>query len=659
MLAPVALAALWLYSLTWTFSASGPAPAGASVRDLAEYERSSGQLGTTSAGEFLPAGVQTLPDAHGLDAAYAQQEVIGRLSTVPPGVVLETQSATVGSAQAVVNAADAATLTFDFFDFPGWRASVDGQPTAIRPSSPGGMITVPIAAGRHTIVVTFGATPVRTLGVGVSLLALVGVAWLSLQRIAGLARTRSLQKLQRTPPDSVLTHTDPHSRSQRGGGASARPVQALAVSAAAILLLRAVVIDGRDTVFARTRFDGERVAGAREGLDINFDDQLVLIGLDAPVLTMAADDELPVTLYWRAQTSPTAADYSTTLQVLDDDGNLWGQSDSQNPGRQPTTRWAAGQYASDTHGLRLLPGTPPGRYRLAAGVYAFGGTALSWLDENRTPQGQMAEVGMLTVTRAAWPVVALQAGVPAELLLGPVTWLGYSLNTTSPQAGDELKLAWFWRAEGASRPDLSLHLALRGADGAVLQSWDNPLAGDYPSSAWAAGEVVRGVTVLRVPAAAPAGPAQLEFSLRLATDPAGPDIAPAKQAAALDVRVPERAFEIPPLQDRVDAELGGLVRLLGFETGPGTSQMRLYWLALQPMDTSYQVFVHVLGADGAILAQADAAPVGGSRPTTGWLPGEVLADPYALPLNGAAALEVGMVDPATGQRLGVVKIDLP
>jgi hypothetical protein len=513
---------------------------------------------------------------------------------------------------------------------------VDGQPAAITPSAPNGLITVPVPAGRHSVAVTFGTTLPRSLGAGVSLgtLAALGLlAALALRRSGGLTRVPASQS-------------------------APSPSQAypLAATVLVLLLLRGSVIDGRETIFSRSRFDGERVVGAGQSLDINFDDQLVLVGLDTPGLVMAADAELAVTLYWRAQNAP-AADYSTTVQVLDEAGNIWGQADSQNPGRQPTTRWGPGQYARDEHRLRLLAGTPPGRYRLVAGVYVVGGAGLSVLDGSHAPQGQIAELGTLAVTRGEWPQAALAAAVPADLPLGPVTWLGVTPSTLTPQAGDELRLAWLWRAEGKLRPDLSLHLALRGADGALIQTWDGPLARpDYPTSAWAEAEIVRGVTIVRVPAAARGGAAQLEFSLRAAD---GSDIFGTIQAGVLDIRVPERTFDGPPLAHPLNVEMSGLVRLLGYDADRAANQVTLVWQAVSPMDTSYQVFVHALDAGGQIVAQADAVPVGGTRPTTGWLPGEVVVDRYALALEGAAALEVGMVDPVTRKRLGIVRVELP
>lgn len=74
--------------------------------------------------------------------------------------------------------------------------------------------------------------------------------------------------------------------------------------------------------------------------------------------------------------------------------------------------------------------------------------------------------------------------------------------------------------------------------------------------------------------------------------------------------------------------------------------------------TAYTVFVHLLGADGQIVAQSDAQPAGGARPTTGWLKGEYVVDQHMLTFNrpdyrGPASLAVGFYDQATGERVSL------
>lgn len=52
-------------------------------------------------------------------------------------------------------------------------------------------------------------------------------------------------------------------------------------------------------------------------------------------------------------------------------------------------------------------------------------------------------------------------------------------------------------------------------------------------------------------------------------------------------------------------------------------------------------------------------PVGGTRPTTGWVSGELIVDEYELVVGPGAPggdyiLEVGMYEEGTGQRLSVL-----
>jgi hypothetical protein len=170
-----------------------------------------------------------------------------------------------------------------------------------------------------------------------------------------------------------------------------------AITLMALFVARATAIDGRETIFARTRFDGATVAGVEMPLDVSYENQLVLLGYDAAPFTLPADGEFAITLYWRAQTVPEL-DLSTTIQAFDAQGKLLGQADSQHPGRVPTSRWRTDQYAVDPHVLELFEGAPPGEYGLFVGVYVVDGPGLSVLDAQGTPSGHLYRLGTLTVT---------------------------------------------------------------------------------------------------------------------------------------------------------------------------------------------------------------------------------------------------------------------
>jgi hypothetical protein len=93
---------------------------------------------------------------------------------------------------------------------------------------------------------------------------------------------------------------------------------------------------------------------------------------------------------------------------------------------------------------------------------------------------------------------------------------------------------------------------------------------------------------------------------------------------------------------------------------PGESvNLRLVWVADQPIDQNYTVFVHLVGADGKPLAQADRAPEDGFYPTSAWAVGELVADNYAISIpseapSGDYKLRVGLYQPQTNKRLPLV-----
>jgi hypothetical protein len=76
------------------------------------------------------------------------------------------------------------------------------------------------------------------------------------------------------------------------------------------------------------------------------------------------------------------------------------------------------------------------------------------------------------------------------------------------------------------------------------------------------------------------------------------------------------------------------------------------------MDFDYSVFVHVADAEETIWGQDDGQPVGGTYPTSAWVPGEIVVDQHRLQIDpeappGSYRLMTGMYDGSNGQRLTV------
>ena len=113
----------------------------------------------------------------------------------------------------------------------------------------------------------------------------------------------------------------------------------------------------------------------------------------------------------------------------------------------------------------------------------------------------------------------------------------------------------------------------------------------------------------------------------------------------------------------LNVDFGGQIRLLGASSGAATVQpgdvlgLTLYWEALGPIEHDYTVFVHLLGQYERVIAQRDAPPGLGARPTSQWMPGQEVTDPYLLALPDTAyapdeaVWEVGLYDAGTGRRL--------
>lgn len=126
----------------------------------------------------------------------------------------------------------------------------------------------------------------------------------------------------------------------------------------------------------------------------------------------------------------------------------------------------------------------------------------------------------------------------------------------------------------------------------------------------------------------------------------------------------------------VETVLEGGIRLESYSLVPPDSMVRpgaslyltLHWRAEGPAATSYTAFTHVIGTtinpkDGTpVWAGHDLIPANGERPTTTWQAGEEIRDPHILTLEpntppGSYVLEAGLYNPATGQRLHVLRAD--
>ncbi len=142
--------------------------------------------------------------------------------------------------------------------------------------------------------------------------------------------------------------------------------------------------------------------------------------------------------------------------------------------------------------------------------------------------------------------------------------------------------------------------------------------------------------------------ALLALSFAACRDPSvGPP--PRKLAGDQAQRVAAHLLKAPPAPMRPANVTfgGGKLRLLGSDARPEPvgrgQQLRLthYFEALQPVDKSWKIFVHVEGAGrGGILVNSDHIPVDNLHPTDKWEKGQIIEDSYSITVPQSAPDEL-------------------
>jgi len=83
----------------------------------------------------------------------------------------------------------------------------------------------------------------------------------------------------------------------------------------------------------------------------------------------------------------------------------------------------------------------------------------------------------------------------------------------------------------------------------------------------------------------------------------------------------------------------------------------LRWESSQAIDVPYKLFIHLLDATGAIIAQNDQYPAGGFAPPTAWQPQVAVEDKHGLILPSAEtagySIQLGWYLPETDERLPI------
>jgi 4-amino-4-deoxy-L-arabinose transferase-like glycosyltransferase len=405
------------------------------------------------------------------------------------------------------------------------------------------------------------------------------------------------------------------------------------------------------------------------GPQVNFGDELLLLGYSGMPASIHPGQRLHLTLYWQVLTRPME-DYSLSFVLIDPDGVAWLQTDIVPfNGFYPISQWEPGTIVVQPVTISAPYACPPGQYEWELVVY----TPETWgrlqvLDGAAAPSGTAAIIAAVELSATpATSAASLSIQQPVHRLFGGrIALLGYDLPQGEYRAGQTIHLDLYWQAFAGSTTNYQAVLRLTDPAGHVLAQSASMLPDAPPTS------LVRAQYALTVPGRASGHRCSLTIEARDTTT--NRTLHPSyglghSQRTPLTlgqvlIHDEQRLFASPPIQNPRSEALGGEIELLGYSLAdaslnPGAElNFTLYWRAMEDIQRSYTVFVHLVDEGGHIWAQADAPPCGGARLTSGWIEDEIIIDERNITVGqetppGLYTLVCGMYDAATGIRLPV------
>lgn len=247
------------------------------------------------------------------------------------------------------------------------------------------------------------------------------------------------------------------------------------------------------------------------------------------------------------------------------------------------------------------------------------------------------------------------------------------------RSGETMTVRWYWRILSVDEREFALTIQLFGEDDRRHGQLDERcFIPDY----WPVGTSGVSTLSIQVDPEAPTGAYRLHAAIYDRTrhipsnlpvfDTQGRQagdqliLGPIKVHSRRPAQASEGRFSNPPVPDSLlPANFADQINLRGYRLSdrrlvPGESlDLTLFWAPRGRPSGDYTVFVHLLDSQEQIQSQADSPPRAGQYPTSIWDAGEVIADLHTISLGpdlpaGEYRLAIGLYDPETGERVGIV-----
>jgi hypothetical protein len=285
-------------------------------------------------------------------------------------------------------------------------------------------------------------------------------------------------------------------------------------------------------------------------LDVNFGDCIRLLGATQWHTVTRPLETSTIDLFWQG-TAPMKQDYAIFAHIIDKDERAWAGEDTfPLKGVYHTRLWHPNEVVPTSHNILLPYDAPPGRYWYEIGWYShYDGSRLPVLNDDGEPMDSRVVLGPLKVPMPPVADEEVKAAAPVGAHFGgEIDLLAWRLegDVLHLRPGQTLALTLYWQAKARPSLDYTIFFHLGPANAPPLAQNDHqPVGGQYPTSLWDAGEVVRDSSELSLPVDTPPGQYELTVGLydlvtgeRLSTSGAKghPAIENAVHLTAIDVR---------------------------------------------------------------------------------------------------------------------------
>ena len=426
-----------------------------SALDEIEYELSARTWGTVSYNEFNPIWGETyLLDAPSSSSRYVENpfrlQVFGRDIAAVNWQGFSQEDITDNTLRIITDQPRA--VRFRQYYFPGWQATVNGEPAPIYPEAEVGLITLDLAAGEHIVTLEYIGTPIQHMATAISLISvIICLALLSISK----SESKPL------PVDTL----------------DWKPAATVISTVVIFAIFNQTVIQPND--WFKYHSTPTQPHYMETTLNMPFGEDMVLLGYTLHDTSIAPQNPVQIDLYWHSPDG-TEINYRPQVQLVNlTETAAWAVSNPLQPYAGETSTFMPDRFAHDPHVLHLNnANTPPYVGRIAVQLFGPDGAII-------LPDGsdQLLLDPLLRIETDAIAVnqqLDYQLGEIANLMCASI-------------AVDENQfvLDLYWHIIGTTERELVVMVHGLDNSGALIENGDGaPFAGDYPSIFWREGQTL-------------------------------------------------------------------------------------------------------------------------------------------------------------------------